>query len=196
MWKKMIDIDIEILRVLSNTAESIFLTKTSNITRINSMNIMDDEKEKLVKNIIKPLDKSIQYLQKDIYNILIRIPIYNYFLSQQNGVNLFDSAQLISIIIDINNFNKFDNLISYAGFIPDPNNYNQKLHKLLLKIGYKLIKANPKYQFVYENSIQKYQETYPNYSYTHICNMAKRIVIRKFLKNLYINWKAVDKNFN
>lgn len=192
----MIDIDIEILRVLSNTAESIFLTKTSNITRINSMNIMDDEKQKLVENIIKPLDKSIQYLQKDIYNILIRIPIYNYFLSQQNGVNLFDSAQLISIIIDINNFNKFDNLISYAGFIPDPNNYNQKLHKLLLKIGYKLIKTNPKYQFVYENSIQKYQEIYPNYNYTHICNMAKRIVIRRFLKNLYINWKAVDKNFN
>ena len=173
----MNDVDIEILRVLSSTSESLFITKKSNIARINSIDILDEEKDKLLENIIKPLDEGIKYLQKDIYNILIRIPIYNYFLSNQNGVNLFDSAQLISILIDIDNFDNFSHLISYAGFIPYANNYNKKLHKLLLRMGYKLIKVNPKY------------------TEEHIHNMAKRIVIRKFLKNLYINWKAVDKNF-
>ncbi len=191
----MIDVDIEILRVLSNTSESIFMNKRSNIARINSIEIMDDEKDKLMENIIKPLDNAIKYLQKDIYNILIRIPIYNYFLANQNGVNLFDAAQLISIIVDINNFKKVDNLLSYAGFTPSSYNYNKKLHKLLLRIGYKLIQQNPKYQFVYESNVVKYREKYPKYTNDHINNMAKRIVIKRFLKNLYISWKAVDKNF-
>lgn len=189
------DIDIEILRVLSNTSESIFINKRSNVARINSLDILENERDKLIENIIKPLDNTIKYLQKDIYNILIRIPVYNFFLSTQNGINLFDSAQLISIIVDINNFKKFDSLLSYAGFTPNSYNYNKKLHKLLLRIGYKLIQKNPKYQFIFESSIEKYKEKHPNYTEDHIKNMAKRIVIRKFLKNLYINWKAVDKNF-
>lgn len=189
------DEDIQILRVLSDTATNIFLSKKSNIARINSINILEGEKEKWIKNIVTPLDESLKYLGTDIYNILIRIPIFNYFLSQQNGLNIFDSAQLISIVVDIDNFDSFGNFISYTGFIPHATNYNKKLHKLLLKIGYKLIQNNPQYQFVYEMGIQKYQETHPNYSQKHIENMAKRLVIRKFLKNLYISWKAINKSF-
>ena len=73
------DIDIEILRVLSNTSESIFVNKRSNVARINSLDILENERDKLIENIIKPLDNTIKYLQKDIYNILIRIPVYNFF---------------------------------------------------------------------------------------------------------------------
>lgn len=189
------DEDIQLLRVLSDTATNIFLSKKSNIARINSLEILEEEKEKWINNIVTPLDESLKYLRKDIYNILIRIPIFNYFLSQQNGLNIFDSAQLISIVVDIDNFDTFSNFISYTGFIPYAKNYNKKLHKLLLKIGYKLIQNNPQYQFVYEMAIQKYQETKPNYSEKHIENMAKRLVIRKFLKNLYISWKAINKSF-
>ena len=189
------DEDIQILRVLSDTATNIFLSKKSNVARINSINILEEEKEKWIKNIVTPLDESLKYLGTDIYNILIRIPIFNYFLSQQKGLNIFDSAQLISIIIDIDNFNTFSNFISYTGFIPYARNYNKKLHKLLLKIGYKLIQNNVQYQFVYEVAIQKYQTTHPRYSQKHIENMAKRLVIRKFLKNLYISWKAINQGF-
>ena len=191
----MKDIDIDILRVLASTSESIFLNKKSNIARINSLEILQEEKDKLIENTIKPLDDGIKYLQKDIYNILIRIPIYNYFLANQPGVNIFDSAQLISIIIDINNFKNFNNLVSYAGFTPYSKNYNKKLHKLLLKIGYKIVLQNPKYEFIYEMALDKYRKKKPHYSEEHIKNMAKRIVIKKFLKNLYVNWKAVDRNF-
>lgn len=191
----MIDEDIQLLRVLSDTATSIFLTKKSNIARINSINIIEEEKQKWLKNIIIPLDNSLDYLRTDIYNILIKIPIFNYFLSQQTGVNIFDAAQLISIIVDIDDFDSFSNLVSYAGFVPYSRNYNKKLHKLLLKIGYKLINNNPQYQFIYEINIAKYKEKKPKYSQQHIENMAKRIVIKKFLKNLYISWKAINKNF-
>lgn len=191
----MIDIDIQILRVLSDEATSIFQTKKSNIARVNSIEMLEEEQDRLINNTIKPLDDAIKYLQKDIYTILIRIPIYNYFLAHQNGINLFDSAQLISIIVDIDSFKSFSNLLSYAGFIPYSSNYNKKLHKLLLKIGYKLIQSNPKYQFIYESAIERYQKKYKNRSQNHILNMAKRIVIKKFLKNLYVNWKAIEKNF-
>lgn len=189
------DEDIQLLRVLSDTATNIFLCKKSNIARINSLSIIEEEKEKWINSIISPLDESLKHLGVDIYNILIRIPIFNYFLSQQNGVNIFDAAQLISIVVDIDNFDTFSNFVSYTGFIPYATNYNKKLHKLLLKIGYKLIQSNPQYQFVYEMGIQKYQENHPNYSQKHIENMAKRLVIRKFLKNLYISWKAINKSF-
>ena len=192
----MIDVDIQILRVLSDTATSIFLNKKSNIARLNSIDILDEERDKIIENTIKPLDNAIKYLQKDIYNILLGIPIYNYFLEKQDGVNLFDAAQLIGIIVDIDNFNNFNNLLSYAGFTPySKNNYNKKLHKLLLKIGYKLIQDNTKYQFTYESAMNKYKEKYPHRNEEHIHNMAKRIVIKKFLKNLYVNWKAIEKNF-
>ena len=191
----MIDEDIQLLRVFSDTATSIFLNKKSNIARINSIDMLDDEKQKWIDNVITPLDKSLIYLKTDIQNILIKIPIFNYFLSQQDGINIFDAAQLISIIVDIDNFDAFGNLMSYAGFVPYAKNYNKKLHKLLLKIGYKLIHNNAQYQFVYEMYLQKYQEQNPRYSQQHIQNMAKRIVIKKFLKNLFVSWKAINKSF-
>ena len=189
------DEDIQLLRVLSDTATNIFLSKKSNIARINSINMLDSEKEKWIDSIISPLDNSLKILGKDIYNILIKIPIFNYFLSQQNGVNIFDSAQLISLVVDINNFQDLNNLYSYAGFVPNSKNYNKKLHKLLLKIGYKLIQNNEQYEWIYHTYIDRYREKNPFYSQKHIENMAKRIVIKKFLKNLYISWNAINKEF-
>lgn len=192
----MIDEDIQLLRVLSDTATSIFLNKKSNIARINSLNILEEEKQNWVNVITEPLDETLRFLQVQIRNILSRIPIFNYFLSQQKGINIFDSAQLISIIVDIDNFDEFKNLMSYAGMIPYATNYNKKLHKLLLKIGYKLIQNNEQYQFIYEMQLERYRQEKPRYSERHLENMAKRIVIKKFLKNLYVSWKAVDKGFD
>lgn len=191
----MIDEDIQLLRILSDTATNIFLSKKSNLARINSINILQQEKDRWTDNVIKPLDDSLAYLKRDIYNILIKIPIYNFFLSQQHGINIFDSAQLISIIVDIDNFETFGNLISYSGFTPKAHNYNKKLYKILLKISYKLIQHNPQYQWIYQKNIEKYREQNPTYSEKHIENMAKRIVIKKFLKNFYISWKNINKSF-
>lgn len=191
----MIDEDIQILRVLTDTATSIFLNKKSNIARIYSLDILEEDKQQWVDSVIAPLDISIKRLQIDIYNILSRIPIYNYFLSQQEGLNIFDCAQIISILVDIDNFQGYKQLTSYAGLIPHAENYNKKLHKLLLKIGYKLVQTNTQYQWIFESQIQRYKEQHPSYSNKHIENMAKRIVIRKFLKNLFISWKAINKNF-
>ena len=83
--------------------------------------------------------------------------------------------------------------MSYAGFVPNAKNYNKKLHKLLQKLSYKLVKYNPQYEFVFDINVQKYSEKYPKYSEEHINNMAKRIVVKKFLKNLYFSWNQINK---
>lgn len=188
------DENLQVLKILSDIAETTFRSRKSSLARINASGFSKDGKERLKQSIINPLDDNLDYLSTQVSNTLIMIPIYNFFLAKQNGVSLFDSAQLISIIKDINDFKTFGHLISYAGFIPNAKNYNKKLHKLLQKLSYKLIKYNPQYQFVYDINVQKYSELYPKYSEEHINNMAKRIVVKKFLKNLYFSWNQINKD--
>ena len=188
------DEDIQMLKILSDVATSLFVTRKSNISRIRATNFTQEAKEEFIQQTIKPIEASLYYIKRNIRNILNRVPIYNFFLSQQNGVTIFDCAQLVAIIKDISLFEKFGNLMSYAGFFPKAKNYNKKLHKLLLRIGYKLIERNPQYQFIFEINCQKYSKKYPKRSQAHIENMAKRIVIKKFLKNLYFSWNSINKD--
>lgn len=187
------DENLQVLKILSDIAETTFRSRKSSMARIKASGFNQVGEEKLINSIIKPLDESLDYLSQQVLSTLMMIPIYNFFLSKQNGVSIFDSAQLISIIKDINNFSSFGHLMSYSGFIPNSKNYNKKLHKLLQKLSYKLIKYNPQYQFIYDVNIQKYSENYPRYTEEHINNMAKRIVIKKFLKNLYFSWNQINK---
>lgn len=188
------DDDIEMLKILSNIATSIFTTKKSNLSRIEATSFTDEAKKKFIKETINPLDESLYVIKTNIRNTLSRIPIYAFFLENQNGVSIYDAAQLISIIKDVNNFRDFDHLLSYAGFTPKCYKYNKKLYKLLLRISYKLIHKNPQYEFIFEINCQKYSEKYPEKSEKHIENMAKRIVVKKFLKNLYYTWKRLNRN--
>lgn len=188
------DENLQILKILSDIAETTFRTRRSSLSRIEAYDFSDVGKEKLKERIIQPLDETLNYISYELKKTLSMIPIYNFFLSRQVGVSIYDSAQLISIIKDIDNFNTFGNLMSYSGFVPNSKKYNKKLHKILLKLGYKLIKNNPQYQFVFDINVKRYSELYPNYSQEHIENMAKRIVIKKFLKNLYFSWNQINKD--
>lgn len=188
------DENLQVLKILSDIAETTFRSKKSSLARIKASGFNKEGEEKLIKIIINPLNESLDYLSEQLLSTLIMIPIYNFFLSKQKGITLFDSAQLISIIKDINNFSTFSHLMSYAGFIPNAKNYNKKLHKLLQRLSYKLIKNNPQYQFVFDINVQRYLKLHPNYSHERIENMAKRIVIKKFLKNLYFSWNQINKD--
>jgi hypothetical protein len=187
------DENLQVLKILSDIAETTFRSKKSSLARIKASGFNEDGEQKLIKTIVQPLDDSLDYLSQQVLATLTMIPIYNFFLSKQNGISLFDSAQLISIIKNVDNFSSFSHLMSYAGFIPDAKNYNKKLHKLLQKLSYKLIKYNPQYQFIFDINVQKYSENYPKYTQEHINNMAKRIVVKKFLKNLYFSWNQINK---
>lgn len=188
------DEDLQVLKIMSDIAETTFRSRRSSLSRIKASNFSQAGEEKLIKQIVAPLDESIDYLSKEIRGVLVMIPIYNFFLQSQKGLNVFDSAQLISLIKNIDDFESFGNLLSYSGFIPEAKNYNKKLHKLLQRLSYKLIVNNPQYQFVYDINVQRYAEENPRYSKEHIENMAKRIVVKKFLKNLYFSWNQISKD--
>ena len=190
---KLIDPDIQVLKIFSDIAETTFRTRKSSISRIEASDFTDEAKDNLKKQIVGPLDETLAFMSGKIQSTLALIPIYNMFLKRQEGLNIYDCAQLISLLKDIDNFDTFSNLMSYAGFIPRAKNYNKKLHKLLQRLGYKLISKSPQYRFIYEINIQRYSEQHPNYSKTHIENMAKRIVIKRFLKNLYFSWNQINK---
>ena len=186
------DENLQVLKILSDVAETTFRTRKSSISRIEAGNFTKQGEEQLKQEIIKPLDDTLDYISVELRARLNMIPIYNFFLQHQKGVSIYDSAQLISILKDINNFDNFGKLMSYTGFYPRARHYNKKLHKLLQRLSYRLINKNPQYQFVFDINIQKYSEEHPDYSREHIENMAKRIVIKKFLKNLYFNWKSIS----
>lgn len=185
--------NLHVLKILSDIAETTFRTRRSSISRIEASGFTIQAKKDLKEEIIKPLDDTIDYISNEIRSTLIMIPIYNFFLENQKGVNIYDSAQLISILEDIDNFKTFGNLFSYAGFTPNAKRYNKKLHKILLRLSYRLIKTNPQYQFIFEINYKRYAEKNPHYPKQHIENMAKRIVIKKFLKNLYFSWNQINK---
>lgn len=189
------DENIQVLKILNDMATSIFKNRKSNISRINASGFSEDGKQTLIAKIIKPLDDSLNYVSNDINDILHLIPIYNFFLEDIEGINIYDAAQLISILKDINNFKTFGNLLSYAGFIPYAKRYNKKLHKNLLRIGYKLSTKNPQYQFIFEVECDRYKKKYPYKNQEHIENMAKRIVVKKFLKKLYFTWNSLNEDF-
>lgn len=187
------DENLQLLKILSDIAETTFKNRKSSMARIKAYAFNKEAEERLVLTIVKPLDDSLDYLSEQILGTLVMIPIYSFFLSKQKGLSVFDSAQLISIVRDIDNFQSFGHLMSYSGFIPNSKNYNKKLHKLLQRLSYKLIKYNSQYQFIYEINIQRYSEKYPKHSNEHIHNMAKRIVVKKFLKNFYFSWNQINK---
>lgn len=186
------DENLQVLKILSDVAETTFRTRKSSISRIEAGKFTKEGEEKLKQEIIKPLDDTLDYISTELKARLNMIPIYNFFLQHQKGVSIYDSAQLISILKDIENFDDFGKLMSYTGFYPRAKHYNKKLHKLLQRLSYRLIKKNPQYQFVFDINIQKYSEEHPDYSKEHIENMAKRIVVKKFLKNLYFNWNFIN----
>ena len=183
---------LQVLKILSDIAETTFRTRRSSLSRIQASGFAPEGEKKLKESIIKPLDESLDYLSSQLSSTLVMIPIYNFFLERQKGISIFDSAQLISLIKDIDEFETFGHLMSYSGFIPNAKKYNKKLHKLLQRLSYKLIKYNPQYQFIFELYIQKYSEKYPRYNKEHVENMAKRIVVKKFLKNLYFSWNSIN----
>lgn len=185
--------NIKVLRILNNISNSIYQAKRSNITRIQDNKEFNKvAQQKLMNDIISPLNESLYTLSKEIIYNLEMIPIYTFFLQNVKGLSIYDAADLICIIQDINRFNTFGSLLSYSGFTPCSRSFNKELHKLLLRITYKLLKNNVTYQFVYEQNYDKYIQKYPNRTEEHISNMSKRIVIKKFLQNLYDNWTMIN----
>lgn len=187
----MIDENIEVLRILSNISKNIYTSKKSNYSRIKNNQYFNElAKEKLINQVINPLDLALVDIGKEINTFLETIPIYNFFLKNTKGINIYDSAELISEIKTIRKFETSNNLLAYAGMYPNAVRYNKNLHKLLLRLSYKLISYNQVYGFIYEMALKKYADY--NTNQEHIEAMARRVVIKKFIQNLFTHWAKIE----
>lgn len=187
----MIDENIEVLRILSNISKNIYTSKKSNYSRIKNNQYFNElAKEKLINQVINPLDLALVDIGKEINTFLETIPIYNFFLKNTKGINIYDSAELISEIKTITKFETSNNLLAYAGMYPNAVRYNKNLHKLLLRLSYKLISYNQVYGFIYEMALKKYADY--NTNQEHIEAMARRVVIKKFIQNLFTHWAKIE----
>ena len=191
----MQDESIELLKILINISSSIFYTRKSNVSRIEDQKFYDKAIEDfLQESVITPLDKSLDSLSTQISNVLNIIPIYYKFLKNVEGLTMFDSAEIICIIKDINRFQKYSKLLSYAGFTPHRTKYNKRFHKLLLKLSYKLSQNNLLYSYIYEEAYENYKQKGNYKNEDHLVNLAKRVVIKQFLKDLYLNWVSLNES--
>lgn len=165
--------------------------KKSNYSRIKNNQLFNEKaKNKLINQVINPLDLALLDIGKEIVFFLDTIPIYHMFLKNTNGINIYDAAELICEVKDISKFKTSNNLLAYAGFYPNAKNYNKNLHKLLLRLSHKLVKYNPVYEFIYDMSYNKYNVS--NNNIEHIEAMARRIVVKKFIQNLFTHWKKLE----
>lgn len=183
--------NIEALKILTNISKNLYTSKKSNYSRIKNNKLFNQSgKEKLINQVINPLDLALVEIGREITFFLETIPIYNMFLKNTKGVNIYDAAELICEIKTITKFKTSNNLLAYAGMYPNATNYNKNLHRLLLKLSYKLINYNQIYAFVYEMALDKYK--YYETNQEHIEAMARRVVVKRFLQNLFIHWIKVE----
>ena len=187
----MIDENIEVLKILNNISKNIYTSKKSNYSRIkNNPYFNEQAKAKLINQVISPIDLALVDVGKEINFFLETIPIYNIFLKHTKGINIYDSAEIICEIKTINRFDNFNNLLAYSGMYPNAKRYNKNLHNVLLRLSHKLINYNEVYTFVYEMALERYADY--NTNQEHIEAMARRIVIKKFLQNLFTHWIKVE----
>lgn len=185
--------NIEALKILTNISKNLYTSKKSNYSRIKNNKLFNQGgKEKLINQVINPLDLALLDIGKEITLFLETIPIYNMFLKHTAGINIYDSAELICEIKTINRFKTSNNLLAYSGIYPNAKNYNKNLHKMLLRLSYKLINYNQIYAFVYDMAIEKYSHYQTNEE--HIEAMARRVVIKRFMQNLFTHWIKIEEN--
>lgn len=183
--------NIEALKILTNISKNLYTSKKSNYSRIKNNQLFNQNgKEKLINQVINPLDLALLDIGKEITLFLETIPIYNMFLKNTTGINIYDSAELICEIKTISRFKTSNNLLAYAGIYPNAKNYNKNLHRLLLRLSYKLVNYNQIYAFVYEMAIEKYTNYETNEE--HIEAMARRVVIKRFMQNLFTHWIKIE----
>lgn len=189
----MEDLSINNLKILNKISKDLYRIKKSSISRIDNENYLNKKtRDFLYGEIIKNLDDDLYVLRDKIYDILKTIPIYKYFLKRINCLSIYDCCDLI-VLININDFSEFKKLLSYSGMSPKKTNrYNKDLKKVLLRISKKISENDLTYNLIYESAYNHYLNENPYLEQNHIENKARRVVVKKFLKNLFKMWKSLN----
>jgi hypothetical protein len=149
---------------------------------------------------------------KDVENYLNKIPIYINFCKKVKGLGVKLSAKLIAGIKDIERFPNPSSLWSYCG-VGDPEksklkkgqiaNFSPKMRATLYNVSESFIKAGSQYRTIYDkrkaDTLIKHPEwhnlnpdgtpnTGKNMHPKHADKDAKRVMIKRFLAELFVAW--------
>jgi len=183
------------------------------VSALKRLNIQENKNHKQVIELMKKIEKNIT---KEYGKIVKNIPIWNYWLDDIVGIAEDLCGQLIGRLGDISRYQKVSNLWSYCGLAPNQglkkgqnHNYNHELKNLMYVIADRLVryKSRNKYGQLYDKFKEEIKQKYPiskkndnengfkkNYTDMHIHRMALRKIEKEFLKDLWINWKKIEKD--
>lgn len=215
----MNEYELKVLTILFLTNKTLYEARSSNQYRLDAIDTLtDDYREKMVNISIVPLDKRLDEIRNEIYNILILSHEYLDFLSNYQQINIYDVAEIIVEIGDINRFKNCKHFISYAGLAPvdkkndkvykvskykkgthvankkyDNIDYCENLKVCLTKCTQKIIKSNVnnEYKTLYNEKTTYYHLKHPTYSKKRVHYMALKKATVKFAKEIYNNFSAI-----
>lgn len=208
----------KVLTILFNTNKTVFQASKSNKHRLKMLGNINESRSKRLEDIsIKPFDEPLQKLRDEIQNILYFSNEYMGFLKDIPSINLYDAAELIVEIGDIERFKNRKHFISYAGLSPviknsgnkyykvkkningkkvankktDPIDFCEGLNKTIMRCTVKLIRDDYHYNQLYENYKDKYQYKHPKSNRKHLHLLALKKTAIVFAKEIYKQFKKV-----
>lgn len=216
----MDDYELKSLTILFLTNKTLHEARISNQYRLDAITELSDDYRLKMKNIsLTPLDEQLNAIRDEIYNILILSHEYLDFLSKYQSINLYDAAEIIVEIGDIQRFKNRGCFISYAGLAPvdkknnkvykvskykkgihvankryDSIDYCENLKVCLTRCAQKIIQnENNEYKQLYDDKIKYYHLKHPKYSPKRLHFMALKQVTIKFAKEVYKNFIEIKK---
>lgn len=214
----MNDKEREVLTILFNTNKTIFDAKKSNTHRMNSLQDINTQRYNRLYNIsISSLETPLQILHSEIKNILMFSLEYMDFLSNIKGINIYDCAEIIVNIRNIDRFKNKKHFLSYAGLAPvskknghyskitkynkghviankktDPIDYREDLKTVLTRCTVKMLKVNNEYKRYYDRQSKRLKFANPMYNKKRIHLMALKKTVVKFANKIYYEFNRVN----
>lgn len=197
------------------------VARLNNLKRKNIIN--EEAESFFIEQGIAPFNEPISKFQNKILGILNFIPIYIDYLKDFRTISPFDCAELIVLIEDIERFESVNNFYAYCGVAPvvscsdkvskmksgvnysDCNvignersrlknvSYNERVKKVVFRIVKQLLRTNEEYMDLYEKVWQEEFEKDFSITKKHVAARVRRKFSKKFLKDLYKNWKNINK---
>lgn len=111
--------DLSVLKILVETNKTLYNAQKSNRMRINSFKDITNNGYNYLETIsVDSLDNPLEIIKEEIKNNIVYFLEYTDYLKHINEVTLYDAAELIVLIGNINRFNSKSKFVSYCGFAP------------------------------------------------------------------------------
>lgn len=211
--------ELKVLTILFLTNKTLHEARSSNQYRLKAITDLTDSYRLKMRNLsILPLDDRLSDIRNEIYSILILSREYLDFLSHFKDINIYDAAEIIVEIGDINRFHNRNHFLSYAGLAPvdkkgdkvykvskykkgihvankkyDNIDYCENLKVCLTKCTQKIIKGkgNNIYKDIYNDKFNYYHLEHPMYKRKRIHYMALKQATIRFAKDIYYNFSNI-----